>query len=63
MECPNCHSDNPGTFRFCADCGTQLLPAEEIEVSPTKTLESPKEELAIGSAFAGRFQIIEELRK
>ena len=54
--------DNPDTQRFCGECGTQLLPAEEIP-SPTKTLETPKEELTTGSTFAGRYQIIEELGK
>jgi len=63
MKCPKCHSDNPDTKRFCGECGTQLLPAEGIEVSPTKTLEIPKEELTTGLTFAGRYQIIEELGK
>jgi serine/threonine-protein kinase len=34
---------------------------EDIQVSPTKTLETPREELTTGSTFAGRYQIIEEL--
>jgi len=63
MKCPKCHSDNPETSRFCAGCGTQLLPGEEIEVSPTKTLETPRVELTTGSTFAERYQIIEELGK
>jgi len=44
------------------ECGTQLLPTEEIS-SPTETLEAPKEELTTGSIFASRYQIIEELGK
>jgi tetratricopeptide (TPR) repeat protein len=63
MKCPKCCSDNPDTQRFCGDCGTQLPFSEEAAFSPTETLETPKEELTTGSTFAGRYQIIEELRK
>jgi Tol biopolymer transport system component/predicted Ser/Thr protein kinase len=62
MKCPKCHSENPETSSFCADCGTQLLASKEIS-EPTKTIEAPKEELTTGSTFAGRYQIIEELGK
>jgi len=62
-KCPKCSFDNPDTQRFCGDCGIQLPPAEEISVSPTETLETPKEELTTGSVFAGRYQIIEILGK
>ena len=49
MKCPKCHSKNPDTSRFCAECGTQLLPSpEEISVSHTETLETLKEELTPG---------------
>jgi len=63
MKCPKCQSDNPDTQRFCGECGTQLLPAEEIEVSPTKTLETPKEEFTRGTTLANRYEFIEELGK
>jgi serine/threonine protein kinase/tetratricopeptide (TPR) repeat protein len=62
MKCPKCHFDNPSDSKFCKECGTQLLPTEEI-TAPTETLEIPKEELTTGSTFAGRYQIIEELGK
>jgi len=61
MKCPKCQSDNPDTSRFCAGCGTQLIPKEEISV--TETLETPKEELSTGATFANRYEIIEELGK
>src|SRR4030042_1143421 len=61
MKCPKCHSDNPATQRFCGECGTSLDRAEDIQVSHTRTLETPREELTAGSVFAGRYQIIEEL--
>ena len=62
MECPKCHSDNPETLKFCGECGTQL-PSSHNAVHPeaTKTLQTPVHELATGSTFAGRYQVIEEL--
>jgi hypothetical protein len=61
MKCPKCNADNPDTQSFCGDCGTQLGPLKDIGV--TKTLETPAKGLDIGSTFAGRYQIIEELGK
>jgi serine/threonine protein kinase/Tfp pilus assembly protein PilF len=63
MKCPKCQSENPESSRFCADCGTHLSPAREVSVSQTQTLETPIRDLTTGSAFAGRYQIIEELGK
>jgi len=62
MKCPKCQTDNPDTLKFCGECGTQLIPTKEVS-APTETLEAAKEELATGSIFAGRYQIIEELGK
>jgi serine/threonine protein kinase/Tfp pilus assembly protein PilF len=61
MICPNCHAENAETQRFCGECGTQLISPKEI--SPTRTLQIPIKELEIGSLFAGRYQITEELGK
>ncbi len=62
INCPKCRTDNPDTQRFCGDCGSKLPLSGEIPAL-TKTLEAPKEELATGSTFAGRYLIIEELGK
>ena len=62
-QCPKCHSDNPETSRFCADCGTQLILKDELSLSHTETILAPQEELTTGSMFAGRYQIIEQLGK
>jgi serine/threonine protein kinase len=62
-ECPKCKTKNPETQKFCGDCGTQLLPLEEISVSVTNTLETPIKKLEIGSLFAERYKILEELGK
>jgi serine/threonine protein kinase/Flp pilus assembly protein TadD len=60
-KCPKCHSENPETKQFCADCGTQLIPPEGPRVSKTLTLETRADGLARGVVFAGRYEIIEEL--
>ncbi len=61
MKCHKCQTENPETSRFCADCGTQLYPAQDIQVSHTETIQTPMIELTTGSTFAGRYQVIEEL--
>ena len=60
MKCPNCHSDNPDTSRFCGNCATLLTPAGRPP-SLTKTLESPAHVLAKGSLVAGKYRITEEI--
>ena len=61
MKCPKCNTENLSDSKYCKECATPLPPSEEIPVSPTKTMEAPREELATGSIFAERYQIIEEL--
>jgi serine/threonine protein kinase/Tfp pilus assembly protein PilF len=63
MKCPKCNFENPEDTLYCGKCATPLKPKEGIPVSPTETLETPKEELTTGSVFAGRYQIIEVLGK
>ena len=61
MKCPKCEAENPKTARFCLDCGTALPTAKAAHPEVTETLETAREELATGTLFAGRYQIIEEL--
>ncbi len=60
-KCPKCHSENPETKQFCADCGTQLPPPQSHPPVMTETLQTPVRELTTGATFAGRYQVIEEL--
>jgi serine/threonine protein kinase len=60
-KCPKCHSENPETKQFCADCGTQLIPVKGPQVSKTLTLETKAEGLTRGTVFAQRYEILEEL--
>jgi serine/threonine-protein kinase len=61
IKCPKCHSENPEDTFYCGKCATPLPSSREIDITQTKTLETPSEELTTGSTFAGRYQIIEEL--
>jgi serine/threonine protein kinase/Tfp pilus assembly protein PilF len=63
ITCPKCHSENPETKQFCADCGTQLISTKDISSSNTETLQTPIREIARGATLAGRYEIIEELGK
>ena len=63
INCPKCHFDNPEDTIYCGKCATPLRPSEEISISQTETLQTPREKITIGSTFTGRYQIIEELGK
>jgi TolB-like protein/tRNA A-37 threonylcarbamoyl transferase component Bud32/Flp pilus assembly protein TadD len=64
MKCPRCQFDNPTDSRFCNRCGMQILPPQEpVSFTQTATLQAPLRELAVGSTFAERYQVIEELGK
>ena len=58
-KCPKCNHENPDDSFYCAKCASPLKSPEDISV--TKTLETPVEELTTGFTFAGRYEIIEEL--
>ena len=61
ITCPKCRFENPEETHFCGKCGAQFPSPGKTAV--TATLETPKEGLATGATFAGRYQIIEELGK
>jgi len=61
IKCPKCQAENPETVKFCGECGTQFSSSETSRPDVTETLQTPIKELTTGSAFAGRYQIIEEL--
>jgi serine/threonine protein kinase/Tfp pilus assembly protein PilF len=63
MECPKCGFANTKGTLYCGQCGTRLPASEGDFPSATKTLETPLKELTVGTVFAGRYQIIEDLGK
>jgi serine/threonine protein kinase/Tfp pilus assembly protein PilF len=63
IKCPKCRAVNPDSKQFCGECGTPLRPSDIISSSVTKTLQTPITRLAVGSLFAERYEILEELGK
>jgi serine/threonine protein kinase/Flp pilus assembly protein TadD len=61
VECPKCKTENTFDSQFCKSCATPLPSSKEIPV--TETIETTTEELTRGTAFASRYEIIEELGK
>jgi serine/threonine protein kinase/Flp pilus assembly protein TadD len=62
MKCPQCASENPPDSRYCSRCGTRIMPSGKITI-PKDAPPSITKEFKIGSTFAGRYLIIEELGK
>jgi serine/threonine protein kinase len=62
MKCLSCNYDNPDDTRFCGNCGRPLLGTPAPETLFTQVYQ-PTRELKRGMAFAGRYEIIEELGK
>lgn len=63
MKCSKCQTENLDILKFCGECGTQLIPSDKIPLSVTETLETSTRRLALGSIFAERYEILEELGK
>ena len=61
MIWPKSQFENPPGSGFCNRCGTQISPSTDMPYSQRETIQQPTEELTVGSTFAGRYQIIEEL--
>ena len=59
VRCPKCGSDNPDDTIYCGKCASPLDSPAEISI--TKTIMTPKEKLEMGSTFAERYKILEEL--
>ena len=61
MKCPKCHTDNPDTSRFCANCATSLTSAKAVSPCLTKTLQSPTYVVTPGTVIAGHYEVQEKL--
>jgi serine/threonine protein kinase/tetratricopeptide (TPR) repeat protein len=62
LKCSRCGFDSPSGTRFCGRCAAPLR-AEGGPPASTETLRTPIRELATGTTFARRYQVIEELGK
>ena len=63
MKCPSCLAENNPDSRFCRFCATPLPSETTSGATPSKTLLASFDDLARGSLFAGRYEIIEEVGK
>ena len=61
MKCPKCDSENLENSRFCSSCGSRLTPPDGGDLAETKPMPAPRAHPAVGTTFAGRYHIIEEL--
>jgi serine/threonine protein kinase/tetratricopeptide (TPR) repeat protein len=61
LKCPKCETVNPADSKFCKECATSLPSFDKPQISVTRTFETTADELARGTLFAGRYEIIEEL--
>jgi len=62
MNCPQCAFENPDDSRYCSRCGNKISPSGKIAFT-RDALHDIMREFKIGSIFAGRYMIIEELGK
>jgi len=62
VKCARCGSDNPPDTRYCGRCAAPLA-VDSASPGPTETLIAPVREIATGTTFAHRYQVIEELGK
>ena len=63
VKCPKCKTENTSDSEFCKKCATPLPGQKVKDLSFTRTLETPSEQLRRGTTFAGRYEVIEELGK
>jgi serine/threonine protein kinase/Tfp pilus assembly protein PilF len=61
MKCPKCHFENPPESFFCSKCASPLSTSRMKDLSQTQTLDIRMKKLAIGSIFARRYKVLEEL--
>jgi serine/threonine protein kinase/Tfp pilus assembly protein PilF len=61
VKCPECQFENPADTRFCGNCGTKIIPLDDVPDSHTKTVQIPAKEIERGTTIADRYEVMEEL--
>ena len=61
MKCSKCQHENPPGSQYCSKCGTRVGSSPEPHLESTIMMRPQIFDLPIGSTFARRYQIIEEL--
>ena len=59
MKCPKCQTDNHSDSKYCRECAGSLIENPSL----TQTLEMTWKGLTVGSVFANKYEIIEEIGK
>jgi len=62
-KCPRCQFENPDDAEHYLECSAPLRSEKEAPSSVTKTLHIPTKELAKGSSFARKYEILDEIGK
>ena len=60
MKCPRCDFDNTAESTYCGKCGSRLGSSPEA-IDSTVLYTFPHMDLEVGTLFAERYQVIEEL--
>ncbi len=60
MKCPRCDFDNTAESTYCGKCGNKLASSPD-SIDSTVLYAVPQTDLEVGTTFAGRYQVIEEL--
>ncbi len=59
IKCPECLAENTSDSQFCKKCASPLKSVQEISI--TRTILKPSDELVVGSTFADKYRIIVEI--
>ena len=61
IRCPQCHSENPDTSRFCGTCAAPLTSAGATTPSKTIAIQQPSKVIAGGTIVARKYRILEAI--